>query len=97
MTYQDIDERDTPRITPAVQWLIALNVLVYFLQLTIVPHAAMVEALGFQFSGLAERPWTIVSYMFVHGGFWHLALNMYGLWLFGTRVEHAWTSAAAKR
>lgn len=97
MTYQDIDERDTPRITPAVQWLIALNVLVYFLQLTIVPHAAMVEALGFRFSGLAERPWTIVTYMFVHGGFWHLALNMYGLWLFGTRVEHAWSSAAFTR
>jgi hypothetical protein len=29
--------------------------------------------------------------MFVHGSFWHLALNMYTLWLFGPRVERQWT------
>jgi hypothetical protein len=28
--------------------------------------------------------------MFVHGGFMHLALNMYTLWLFGRRLEHMW-------
>lgn len=97
MSYQEFDERDTPRMTPAVQWLLAANVLVYFLQLTIVPDAAMMRTLGFSYAGLTERPWTIVTYMFVHGGFWHLALNMYGLWLFGTRVEHAWSSAAFTR
>jgi membrane associated rhomboid family serine protease len=97
MSYRDTDERDTPRITPAVQWLIALNVLVYFLQLTIVPERMLVDALAFNFHTLTTRPWTIVTYMFVHAGFWHLALNMYGLWLFGTRVEHAWSSAAFTR
>lgn len=97
MAYPYTDEQDTPRITPAVQWLIALNVVVYFLQLTIVPETAMRSALGFSVSALAERPWTIVTYMFVHGGFWHLAVNMYGLWLFGTRVERAWTSGAFVR
>jgi hypothetical protein len=30
--------------------------------------------------------------MFVHGGLWHLALNMYTLWLFGSRVEATWGS-----
>ena len=29
--------------------------------------------------------------MFVHGGFWHLALNMYTLYLFGPRIERAWS------
>jgi membrane associated rhomboid family serine protease len=29
---------------------------------------------------LASRPWTIVSYMFLHFGFWHILFNM--LWLF---------------
>jgi hypothetical protein len=28
--------------------------------------------------------------MFVHGGFMHLALNMYILWIFGRRLEHLW-------
>jgi membrane associated rhomboid family serine protease len=33
---------------------------------------------------LAERPWTIVSSIFTHGGWWHLFLNMFMLFFFGT-------------
>jgi membrane associated rhomboid family serine protease len=83
------DDTDYPRMTRAVQWLIAINVAIYFLQLTVVGERNMQLALGFQDLGRAW--WTIGSYMFVHGGFWHLALNMYTLWLFGPRVEHAWS------
>ena len=33
------------------------------------------------------RPWTLISYMFLHEGFWHLLVNM--LWLhFGGRILH---------
>ncbi|MDQ3698074.1 MAG: rhomboid family intramembrane serine protease [Gemmatimonadota bacterium] len=97
MSYRITEEQDQPRVTPAVQWLIALNVAVYFLQLTIVKDTAMRAALGFEVGALAERPWTVVTYMFVHGGFWHLAVNMYGLWLFGTRVERAWSAGSFVR
>lgn len=31
--------------------------------------------------------WQPVTYMFVHGGFWHIFFNMYSLWLFGGVVE----------
>jgi membrane associated rhomboid family serine protease len=34
------------------------------------------------------RPWSPVTYMFVHGGFWHLAFNMLVLYFFGPRLEH---------
>ena len=37
-------------------------------------------ALPAEISSLARRPWTIVSYMFLHSGFLHILLNM--LWLF---------------
>ena len=33
------------------------------------------------------RPWTPITYMFLHGGFWHLAFNMIALYFFGPRVE----------
>jgi len=33
------------------------------------------------------RPWTLVTYMFLHGGFGHLLFNMLGLYFFGPRVE----------
>jgi len=34
-----------------------------------------------------QRPWTIVTYMFLHGGFMHLAFNMLVLYFFGPRLE----------
>lgn len=82
------DER--PRITPAVQGLIAANVVVLFLQWTLFGDAGTVRWLGYREDGLFTHPWTIATYMFVHGGLLHLALNMYSLWLFGPRIEAAW-------
>jgi membrane associated rhomboid family serine protease len=78
-------------MTPAVQWLIAVNVAIYFLQLTVVRPEDMWGWLAFRWSDLDHAPWTMGTYMFVHRDLWHLALNMYGLWLFGRRVEQAWS------
>lgn len=91
MNHSATDEYDVPRLTPAVQWLIAINIAIYFLQLTLVRQSDMVAALAFKSPGdLTQRPWTIVTYMFVHAGFLHLAFNMWMLWLFGPRLEAAW-------
>jgi len=82
------------RIGPAVAWLLGLNIAVYFLQVTVVNPSDMYAALGFHskdLGALGHAWWTIGTYMFVHGGFGHLALNMYTLWLFGPRVEAEWT------
>ncbi len=95
VTYSD--DTDYPRLTKAVQWLIAINVAIYFLQLTVVGSANMLPALGFQARDLSSAWWTILTYMFVHGGLWHLALNMYTLYIFGPRVEHAWSAGEFTR
>ncbi|HEY5086720.1 MAG TPA: rhomboid family intramembrane serine protease, partial [Gemmatimonadaceae bacterium] len=77
-------------ITPGVQWLIALNVLVYFVQLTSPVGTADVAAwLGLSATGFPAHWWTIGTYMFVHAGFAHIATNMIMLWMFGPRVERA--------
>jgi membrane associated rhomboid family serine protease len=34
-----------------------------------------------------ERPWTLVTYMFLHANIWHLFFNMLGLYFFGPRLE----------
>lgn len=93
MSFQTTEEQGSFRLPPAVQALIAINVLIYFLQLTVVGDA-MRSALAFELSQLTREPWTAVTYMFVHAGFWHLAINVYGLWLFGSRVERAWSPGA---
>ena len=46
MSYQIADDTETPRITPAVQWLIAINVAIFFLQLTVVRPSDVQQTLG---------------------------------------------------
>ncbi len=36
---------------------------------------------------ILQRPWTIVTYAFLHAGFVHLLFNMIGLFFFGPRLE----------
>ena len=36
------------------------------------------------------QPWQIVTHMFLHANFWHLFGNMFGLWVFGARLESLW-------
>jgi membrane associated rhomboid family serine protease len=88
------------RLGTAVAWLLGINAVVYFLQLTVVSPNDMVAAFGFHshsLGNLSHAWWTLGTYMFVHGGFWPLALNMYTLWIFGPRVEAAWTASEFTR
>ena len=34
--------------------------------------------------------WQLGTYMFLHDGFWHLFLNMFPLWIFGSHLERIW-------
>jgi membrane associated rhomboid family serine protease len=38
---------------------------------------------------LLPPPATVFTSMFLHGGFWHLAGNMWFLWIFGNNIEDA--------
>ena len=91
MSFLTYDDYDVERAPSAVYWLIGLCVAVYFVQATLVGDDHMARWFGYSAGDLASRSmWTVVTYMFVHGGLMHLALNMWTLWLFGPRVEQAW-------
>lgn len=36
------------------------------------------------------KPYQLITHLFMHGGFWHIALNMFALWMFGSVVENIW-------
>jgi membrane associated rhomboid family serine protease len=82
----------SPRLTAAVQWLIVLNVALFVVQATVFSPADVQATLGFTSHNVGHAWWTIGTYMFVHTGFWPLALNMYALWLLGPRIEAMWGS-----
>jgi membrane associated rhomboid family serine protease len=83
------DERAPFRLSRAVPVLIALSSAILFLQWTLVSDADAYDLLGFHQGALPRSVWTAVTYMFVHFGLWHLALNMYALFVFGPRLEAA--------
>ena len=81
---------ESPRMTRAVQWLLALNIAVYFLQLTLFSPDAVYSALALDPARFPSSWWTIVTYTFVHAWLAHLTFNLFTLWMFGPRLEHAW-------
>lgn len=86
----EYQEEQRFRITPAVAWLLAINIGVFFVQLTIFGERNVFNALGFASAEIPAGWWTIATYMFVHAGLAHLAFNMFALWTFGPRVEAEW-------
>jgi len=36
------------------------------------------------------KPWQIVTHIFMHGGLMHLLFNMFGVWMFGAKLEQIW-------
>jgi membrane associated rhomboid family serine protease len=78
-------------------WLIIINFIVFFGQLLFsgidfIPgsHGEIVtDILGLNIQTLITRGyiWQIFTYMFVHGDFLHIFYNMFGLMIFGPKIE----------
>ncbi len=79
--------------------IIAINILVYLFQMAygqnltrfiftygLVPARYSVPSIASQFT-LNEQVFSFFSFMFLHGGFWHLLGNMWSLYIFGDNVE----------
>jgi membrane associated rhomboid family serine protease len=76
------------RLTPWVGRLIIANAVVLLLLMTVFTSPALQQSLRFAPGEALRRPWTFVSYMFVHAGLLHLLGNMFMLFVFGPPVEH---------
>lgn len=89
MAYSDTGFGFGRLLTPMVKRLLIANVAVFGLTL-LTGLGFAVEWLAFNPSRLLLRPWGAFTYMFVHGGLLHLALNMLVLFFFGPPLESRW-------
>ena len=71
-------------MTPWVKRLLIANVGVFLLQLA---YPELTSMLAFVPARVLSTPWSPLTYMFIHGGFWHILFNMIVLYFFGPRVE----------
>src|SRR5207237_2128909 len=74
-------------MTPWVRRLIVANLVVFLLQMTIFVNPWFVATFGFAPLDALARPWTFVTYAFIHANFLHLAFNLLALFVFGPPVE----------
>src|SRR3954471_463266 len=84
------DAPESPRMTRAVQWLLALNIGVYFLQLTLFGSDAVYSALALDPARFPAGCWSVVTCIFVDRCLALLAFNMLTLWMSGPRLEQEW-------
>lgn len=73
--------RSYRRFVPNSIWiLVAANLLLFIARIV---HPELIFLLGLQPLGLLERPWTIVTNLFIHASLWHIVANMLTLYFFG--------------
>ena len=90
-------------LSTMVRMLIAWNVIIFLIQILAVQFRIVTPA---EHSSLwiphllALTPsavwrgqvWQLVTYMFLHGGWFHIGFNMLILWMFGSPLEELWGS-----
>ena len=79
------------QVTPWVRILLMANAGI-FLVTVVVGQAAMFDLFAFSPDRLLQRPWGMVTYMFMHAGLWHLLMNLLFLFFFGPPLEARWGS-----
>ncbi|MFC1905559.1 rhomboid family intramembrane serine protease [Chloroflexota bacterium] len=61
--------------------IIIINLLVFIATLA---SSKLIFMLGLQPAAFLDRPWTIITNMFVHSGLWHIMANMLTLYFYGS-------------
>lgn len=96
--YRRVEFSFGPPLTRKVKWLIIVTsaafVVTYIpLQIT---HADffsdIFDLFGLRSDLVVHRffVWQFVTYLFLHGGWFHIIFNMFALWMFGSDLESKW-------
>src|SRR5215216_5690238 len=81
-------------LTPWVRKLLIANTAVFAVGLLarLIFRFDITGFLAFRPADVLYQPWTVLTYMFTHAGFFHLLMNMLGLFFFGPVLEDRWGS-----
>jgi len=82
-------------LTPVVKPLLIINIIffiafLFFDGTDTTREGPLTHLFGMHYFGSPSfRPWQIITYMFMHGGWAHIFFNMFALFSFGPIVEHS--------
>jgi membrane associated rhomboid family serine protease len=95
-SYRSNDFFSSSYFPTGVKWLLISNVVTFVAMFLLARDELLVANL---FDWLALSPyhvlhgfriWQLATYLFLHGGVWHLLVNMFTLWMFGITLEKDW-------
>ncbi len=88
---------------PVVKSLIIINIVMFFLTYMMSTfHLGDISIANFLYVNSALFPlgdffnlppfhiWQLITYQFLHGGYGHIFMNMFVLWMFGAEIENLW-------
>lgn len=95
-------------IPPVIRYILFINFAVFILQYFVIENiyigntpisayffnyfALQTNNFSFSFAQDSFWPWQLLTFQFMHGGFWHIFFNMFAIWMFGMELEHEWGS-----
>jgi len=86
-------------ISPFVKIMLIANAAVFLLQQLAGVRFTLLLSLSpdLFYEQFPNYIYQVFTYMFLHGGIWHLVFNMFMLWMFGTEIEYTWGSKTFAR
>ena len=78
--------------TEAIRVLISINVLLFLFRYISIERFDLAQIFGLSSNDVWPMIWQPLTYMFIHGDFFHLFMNMFVLWMFGSEMESIWGS-----
>lgn len=87
-------------VTPWVKRLLIVNAAVFlvsFIMVAVLRYTWFLDLVAFGPTRFLTRPWTLVTYAFVHVGIGHVLGNLLVLFFFGPPLEGRWGSRAFLR
>jgi len=76
------------KITETIKHLLIINVIM-FVATMVIGENQMFDMLALHYpDNSVFKLWQVITHMFMHGGYLHIGLNMFALWMFGSAVEH---------
>ena len=76
--------------TDAIKILISVNALLFLFRYIAKSQFDLAQIFGLTSNNVWPMIWQPFTYMFIHGDFFHIFMNMFVLWMFGSEMESIW-------
>jgi len=76
--------------TEVIKVLIIVNTIVFLFRVIAKNQLDLAQIFGLSAETVWPMVWQPATYMFIHADFFHIFMNMFVLWMFGSEMESLW-------